>query len=331
MSGAVNRRTPGLEVSATHLWGKISAVSDTTLDPTTLGPVTTRTATPADAGEILTVQRAAFVAEAQRYGQPDLPPLTETVDEIRDVIATGAAIVLVAEVDRDAGAEHGRRIVGSGRLAVRAGIGHVGRLAVTPDLQGSGIGSQVLSAIHDSGVGVTAFELSTGAESVNTLRWYAGHGYEQVGEAVDAVGVQLAAMGRPQLSLTDGAPRPRVACYVTRKGSSNILVFEHVESPDAGAQLPTGGIKPAETIAAAAMREVFEKTGLDARFKALLGYADAAGEDGSPHRTAYVGLDVDYAPDSWAHTGAGAGAGTGTSFACRWAARDVVLTDLPFR
>jgi len=36
--------------------------------------------TPGDAGELLTLQRAVFVTEAQLYDNPHLPPLTETLD-----------------------------------------------------------------------------------------------------------------------------------------------------------------------------------------------------------------------------------------------------------
>ncbi|WP_279234552.1 hypothetical protein [Microbacterium sp. SS28] len=35
-----------------------------------------------DAGEILTLQRAAFVQEALIHGTPDMPPLTQTLDEL---------------------------------------------------------------------------------------------------------------------------------------------------------------------------------------------------------------------------------------------------------
>lgn len=38
---------------------------------------------PADAGEVLTLQRAAFVQEALIYGTPDMPPLTQSLDELR--------------------------------------------------------------------------------------------------------------------------------------------------------------------------------------------------------------------------------------------------------
>ena len=38
---------------------------------------------PEHAGEVLTVQRAAYVTEAQRYGSPELPPLRESLDTLR--------------------------------------------------------------------------------------------------------------------------------------------------------------------------------------------------------------------------------------------------------
>ena len=45
-------------------------------------------ATVDDAGEILTVQRAAFLVEAQRNADLYLPPLVETLDEIRNRAAS---------------------------------------------------------------------------------------------------------------------------------------------------------------------------------------------------------------------------------------------------
>jgi hypothetical protein len=44
-----------------------------------------------DAGELLTLQRAAYVVEAQAHDDPRLPPLTETLAEVR------------AEIERHAG------------------------------------------------------------------------------------------------------------------------------------------------------------------------------------------------------------------------------------
>ncbi|MBF9128350.1 GNAT family N-acetyltransferase [Plantactinospora sp. S1510] len=123
----------------------------------------------ADAGEILTVQRAAYVSEAQRYRQPMLPPLTETLDELRAVLADGG-IVLAARL--------GTRLVGAVRARIEDGTGHIGRLAVAPDLHGRGIGSSLLRAAEDAcPAPVRRFELFTGADSEDNVRLYRRHGY----------------------------------------------------------------------------------------------------------------------------------------------------------
>ncbi|MCW3841272.1 GNAT family N-acetyltransferase, partial [Micromonospora yasonensis] len=89
----------------------------------------------ADAGEILTVQRAAYLVEAQRYRDLFLPPLTETLDEVRAALA-GPAVVLAARL--------GPRLVGSIRARIDGDTAHVGRLSVAPDQQGRGIGGRRL-------------------------------------------------------------------------------------------------------------------------------------------------------------------------------------------
>lgn len=59
--------------------------------------------------------------------------------------------------------------------------------------------------------------------------------------------------------------RQRVAVYVLRRVDSSlqVLVFDHLEFPEAGTQIPAGGVEPGEDIEYAALREVMEETGLD--------------------------------------------------------------------
>ena len=74
-------------------------------------------------------------------------------------------------------------------------------------------------------------------------------------------------------------PRRRVACYVVREGIAGpeLLVFDHVDVPDAGTQVPAGGMEPGESVEEAALREVAEETGLTgARVVRLLGVSDRA-------------------------------------------------------
>lgn len=62
----------------------------------------------------------------------------------------------------------------------------------------------------------------------------------------------------------DPEPRIRAAVYVLRgRGiGAEVLVFDHADYPEAGTQIPGGGVHPGETLDEAARREVLEETGL---------------------------------------------------------------------
>lgn len=124
-----------------------------------------------DAGEILTVQRAAFVSEAQSHGDPWLPPLTETLDAVAAAIGTGAVLVLRLVHEGREG-----RLVAAVRRELRDHTVHIGRLVVAPDLQGHGFGSQLLAAAEDI-PGATTAELFTGHLATANLALYARRGY----------------------------------------------------------------------------------------------------------------------------------------------------------
>ena len=133
---------------------------------------------PEDAGELLTLQRAAFVTEAQLYGDPRLPALVETLPELLAAVSGGPALV----------ARTGSRVVGSVRARAAAGVLQVGRLVVAPDQQGRGIGAALLAAVERAaGPHVHTAALFTGHRSAGNLRLYARAGYvEQRRERVDA-------------------------------------------------------------------------------------------------------------------------------------------------
>ncbi|MET8868547.1 GNAT family N-acetyltransferase [Nonomuraea sp. NPDC004580] len=126
-------------------------------------------AVPDDAGEVLTLQRAAYLSEAQLYGDPYIPPLVESLEQMRKVIE-GALVLKAVESGRVVGAVRGRL---SGATCL------VGRLVVAPDLQGRGIGTALLRALHEQMPEAKAFDLFTGHLSEGNLRLYRRLGYRE--------------------------------------------------------------------------------------------------------------------------------------------------------
>jgi ribosomal protein S18 acetylase RimI-like enzyme len=126
---------------------------------------------PDDAGEILTLQRAAYVSEAQLYRDAFLPALTQSLDELRAELATSSALKAVV----------GHRIVGAIRARLDGTTLHIGRLAVAPDWQGQGIGTRLLDAVERLAEGrAQTYTLFTGHLSTANLRLYERLGYVPV-------------------------------------------------------------------------------------------------------------------------------------------------------
>ncbi|MBM7827286.1 nicotinamide-nucleotide amidohydrolase family protein [Microbacterium aurum] len=128
---------------------------------------------PSDAGEVLTIQRAAFVSEAQIYGSADMSPLTQTLAEVE------------AELEGADGwvARIGGRLVGVIRTRTADDLLLIGRIAIAPDMQGAGIGRRLLAAAEES-TGAAEAELFTGSLSEANLRLYRDCGYVET-ERVD--------------------------------------------------------------------------------------------------------------------------------------------------
>ena len=54
--------------------------------------------------------------------------------------------------------------------------------------------------------------------------------------------------------------REKVLCFVVP--GNQLLVFDHADHPEAGVQVPAGGVEAGEVPAQAAVRELFEESGL---------------------------------------------------------------------
>ena len=140
--------------------------------------------TEADAGELLTLQRASYVTEAQAHDDLRLPPLTESLSEVRAALADSSTTTLGIREDRG-------RLVASIRITQSSGKrwAELGRFMVAPDLQGRGLGGRLLEAAEEHLPDFVAqVRLFTGEHSPANLRLYARHGYEEVGREQTSAG-----------------------------------------------------------------------------------------------------------------------------------------------
>ncbi|WP_375488767.1 GNAT family N-acetyltransferase, partial [uncultured Jatrophihabitans sp.] len=128
-----------------------------------------------DAGELLTLQLAAWVREMHANPGVQIPPLFEDLDDVRSQLADPAQTVW--------GVREGGRLIATVRTSVREdGTAYVGRLGVVPDLNRQGLGGALLR--HAEALlppTVPRIDLITGAGSIDNHRFYARHGYRIVG------------------------------------------------------------------------------------------------------------------------------------------------------
>jgi tRNA (guanine37-N1)-methyltransferase len=140
-------------------------------DEMVIGP-----ATGSDAGELLTLQRAAYVTEGQLHDSFDFPPLTDDLAAVREIIASTTCLL----------ARRGGRLVGS-VFGQRYGDDgwFIGRLMVAPDLQGQGLGRRLLDLIEQAAPpGTSRSVLVTGARSTFNQAFYRRRGYRVTAEEV---------------------------------------------------------------------------------------------------------------------------------------------------
>ncbi len=142
-----------------------------------------------DLPEILAVQKAAFAAEAQLVNDWNIPPLTQTLDELADDWRKGIMLKAVTE-------QHG--LVGTVRGHEAQDGFYIGRLAVLPQWQGRGCGSALLEAMieraQNRAQSLTCADrlvLFTSTKSERNLRLYERFGFRPFKTDTTATGVAL--------------------------------------------------------------------------------------------------------------------------------------------
>lgn len=120
-----------------------------------------------------------------------------------DVFVRGQGVPEQIERDEhDATADHAvalrdGRVVGTGRLLLRAdGTGSIGRMAVTADERGAGVGAAVLRRLEEQAVerGLVGVELHA---QIDARGFYERAGYTAVGEVYLEAGIEHVTMRKP--------------------------------------------------------------------------------------------------------------------------------------
>lgn len=104
--------------------------------------------------------------------------------------------------------------------------------------------------------------------------------------------------------------RRKAFAYITHHG--RLLVFRHVDFPEAGIQVPAGTLEEGESPGEAVLREAREETGLDnLEVCALLGERDLAWKDLVFHCWFYHLACTGTPPERWQHDELHASDGSG--------------------
>lgn len=121
-----------------------------------------------DAEEILALQKLAYQSEAELYQDDSIPPLKQTLEEMKNDYETNTILKAV----------HERKIIGSARAFLKEGTCHIGRLIVHPDCQNQGLGSRLMNAIESAFPQAVRFELFSGHKSERNIYLYKKLGYQ---------------------------------------------------------------------------------------------------------------------------------------------------------
>lgn len=124
-----------------------------------------------DLPDILTLQYLAYQSEAVLLQNSAIPPLTQTLESVREEFARGTILKAIEDGS----------IVGSVRAYEQDGTVFVGKLIVHPSHQGKGIGSALLLALEEVYPGAR-FELFTSSKSERNIRLYERLGYRRFAE-----------------------------------------------------------------------------------------------------------------------------------------------------
>lgn len=125
-----------------------------------------------DLEDILTLQKKAYVSEADIYEDYSIPPLHQTLEFIQKEFED-TCFLKALNADN--------KIIGSVRLTVKGNTGYIGKLIVDETYRNVGLGRKLLQAIEQMySSKVSRFELFTGHKSDRNLHIYLTSGYKEI-------------------------------------------------------------------------------------------------------------------------------------------------------
>ncbi|MDH3974661.1 MAG: GNAT family N-acetyltransferase [Deltaproteobacteria bacterium] len=145
-----------------------------------------------DSEQILSLQKLAYQSEAAIYQDYSIPPLTQTIEEIKGEFEN---LVFLKAI-------YGKDILGSVRAYSDSDSCFIGRLIVHPEWQGKGIGSKLMNAIEVYFYGAQRYELFTGTKSMGNVRLYKRLGYKPFKEEIVNESVSLIYMEKTGSTIT---------------------------------------------------------------------------------------------------------------------------------
>lgn len=120
-----------------------------------------------DLEKILELQYLAYQSEAELFGNMDIPPLKQTIEEVYEEFQKGTILKAVDD----------GTIIGSVRAYQENGTVYIGKLMVHPEMQKRGIGTKLLLEIENEYPN-QRYELFTSTKSISNIRLYERLGYK---------------------------------------------------------------------------------------------------------------------------------------------------------
>ena len=124
--------------------------------------------------EILALQKLAYLSEAEICNDYTIPPLTQTLEGIRDDFKKQTILKI----------EDDGKIIGSVRAYEKDGVCYIGRVIVHPEKQNKGLGKMLMKGIEDAFSTCIQYSLFTGKSSLRNLHFYGSLGYKAVREEI---------------------------------------------------------------------------------------------------------------------------------------------------